>query len=157
MMHDQSGLAMDWTAAHNDGLQSWRFIQRGAAMEQLIRDDISEAFDDAGPAEVMLAGLGVSHFDQELLGHHCPELAPRDRGGRLHYATFDASVAGRVLNLPKCSQELLLDLSKAGEVKASGIANEVADWSLEYAREHRADDDVAMGLIYARWLRSRTL
>jgi hypothetical protein len=156
-MHDQSRLAMDWTANRSDELYSWRLIRHGAALEQLICEDIASAFDDMGPAEVMLAGLGVSHFDQSLLGYHCPTLAPRDENGRLHYATFDASVAGRVLNLPKCSKELLLALSTAGEVKADGITHETGGWSLEKAREHRADDDVAMGLIYARWLRARSL
>lgn len=158
-MHDKSGLAEQWAAAW-DGMASadwWRVIRNGEALEQMISNDIGEALDykDEG-TEIMLAGLGVSHFDQNVLAYHCPRLAPTP-AGRLHYATFDPSVAGRVLKAPKCDRALITELIENGLVDDPSISGEFADYDPRQLVEHRAADDVVMGLLYAQWLRGRSL
>lgn len=153
-MHETSGLADEWTRA---------IYSAPGDVGQAIADDLARAHtgDDD---KVYLAGAGVSHFDQDLLGLHVPEFARMDDGGRLHYRTFDVSVgamtAGLRHSVEAASVIDLLAISRVrhrrdgitlmrGDCKAAVSGN----LDLHSVRAHRAADDVAVALAYARALR----
>lgn len=153
-LHGTSGLTDEWTKA---------IYSEPNDVGQTIADDLTEAHV-SGDDKIHLAGAGVSHFDQELLGLHVPEFARHDDGGRLHYRTFDVSVGAMVAG-PGYSvgtSGLINLLAEPGVRRQRdsvtvmrGECPAVASGNLDlYAvREHRAADDVAVALAYARALR----
>lgn len=153
-MHEKSGLAREWSRAV-PGLQLARTI------EERILEDLAFAAEGDEPSTVYMAGAGVSHFDQDLTALHMPRLAPRDQGGGLHYRTFDVSVAGMVLSGGSVDilQALTVGhgnpfcrcLCMRGDCEAimGGVLR------LDGVIPHRAADDVATSLAYARMIRGR--
>lgn len=154
-MHRQSGLAAEWPD---------RVHVEAEAVGELITNDLGVTRD--GDGEVYLAGAGVSHFDQRLLAMHVPSLAPKDEGGRLHYRCFDVSVAALVFGAPSMSVASMRELHGVPPQVDGGlllcpclaIDGPVPTFNgllvLDSIAPHRAADDVALTVAYARALRS---
>lgn len=164
-MHEESGLTQAWRdayASHVEGVgpDAWRFYTDGFELQEAISTDIDAMSRRYGKVPIHIAGSGVSHFDQALLGAHCPKL-----GARLHYRAFDPSVAGDVVGLMRPADADMATLLEGIASNYQGnmielenyghLHNEHLPGLLTYGRAHRADFDVLQGLAWARLLRSR--
>lgn len=154
-MHEQSGLTRAWAHAEK-GLQLCTTVE-----ERILSDLVMTAGSDEPPT-IYMAGAGVSHFDQDLTTLHMPRLAPVGEGGKLHYRTYDVSVANLVLG--HGSRDILTTLKDVHEVgtrcqclRMQGECEAIVGGvlRLDGVIPHRAADDVATSLAYARWLRHR--
>lgn len=150
-MHDVSGLAKEWADAS---------YLPARVIEQRILDDLAFTAGSDEPPTVYMAGAGVSHFDQDLTTLHMPRLAPRGQGGTLHYRTFDTSVAAMVLGVPMDAHAALSEVHSEGPQQCSCLRMQgeceavmSGDLVLSGVTPHRAADDVAVSLAYARMFR----
>ncbi len=174
-MHKNSGLRDQWRAACKRNPRS--ILTSGRALETLILEDVDAvaAADD----RVVLAGAGVSHFDNHVLAKHCPGLQgslpvqPTDPRPMAYY-TIDSSVAWRALGKPDTSEvrgwrddpfrtrhaEVGVDQrgDATGRLIRSGCdcRDDCCDvvFDLDAVIEHRAADDVVKALVDLRRLRA---
>lgn len=99
-MHQKSGLAGDWDAENER-----RVIRNVHGLTRLIDDDLALAgFEGWEGDRVVLAGAGVSHFDNHILSFHAPGFYPPSSGfidGMWAYwRTLDTSMLWRTLGAP---------------------------------------------------------
>lgn len=178
-MHEETGLADDFRLAASGGdlYSANRLLTSGAALEQLILDDLAECYSVYTPKSIHLAGLGVSHMDQQVLGYHCPRLATTNEGGLLHYRAHDPSVARMVLGFGASTEE---EYASSRAMVADELDSPAPCRMVEFDRPvragaedgrprnrvritdllrattaHRAADDVVDGLAWAEWLRRK--
>lgn len=158
-MHRESGLVDEWRSA-----PELSRLTQVADLSRVLVDDLLAAGWVGGKRDIVyLAGAGVSHYDQAVIGAlgalRKPSLEPI-----LHYRTADSSVAATLLGveMPKTPYELgtLVDKYAAPgvlDLDTDGTTRRLAfpDGTINVAelRNHRAADDVAFSLVFARCLR----
>ena len=160
-MHAESGLTEAWTLARGEYTEPghWDFVHSGAELNHLLLSDLGRAVRhgdvDHNGFQVMLAGAGVSHFDQGVLGMHCPAFKVRVGESMMHYRAFDTSVAHGVLGLPDV--EFADELAWLGNLMPSLITEdgEVTDLRSWKLTPHRAGSDVIEAWTHAHYIRER--
>lgn len=161
-MHDMSGLrdALENTA--NDPVASLSMVTTANGLWRLIADDLASVGYDFTEDSLVLAGAGVSHFDNRVFAHHMPSRFPL-AGGRTGYAYWqhDVSVAARVIgeNTWGKLKSQALELPPTHPIYRAN--NPDAAIGNYFVRDrlvgHRAGDDVAQALIDGRILRAATV
>lgn len=119
-MHEKSGLTRDMVDAADAGLLPNLAEVEGDILDQLVR------LGGKNDVSVVLAGSGVSHFDQQVINEQMPGLA-----SWLDYYTIDVGTIRRFYSMATGT-----DLVDANEAKT-----------------HRADDDIRCHLTEARAFR----
>lgn len=178
-MHEETGLAEEFRLAASGGdlFSGSRLLTTGGALEQLILDDLAEAAAGYVPDSIHLAGIGVSHFDQQVLGYHCPRLATTNDGGLLHYRAFDPSVGRQIVGMDgsgddyaaQMRERMAVDLDAPAPCRMVEFDRPVRPAAPDHrptnrarisdllrdTTSHRAADDVVEGLAWAEWLRRK--
>jgi oligoribonuclease (3'-5' exoribonuclease) len=153
-MHEQSGLRDALEHAHRDPVASLRLLTTAADLERLIREDLADVGFDRFGDQLVMAGAGVSHFDNRVFAHHLPSLFPLGGHGFYAYWQHDVSVAARVIgenawNEIKTSARAV---SPDGSSIYEGFDGDRFD--PETLIGHRAADDVVRALLDGRILRA---
>lgn len=178
-MHKASGLRDELQRAANNPVESLRMVTTANGLWRLIADDLADVGYDFSGDSLVLAGAGVSHFDNRVLAHHMPSRFPLGGDGRTGFAYWqhDVSVARRVIgertwedlkskvNNPKRSlkvygcQVVLPEREGYAPVRVNQVpdAEEFGEAPFVFMPDeftgHRAADDVAWALIDGRILR----
>lgn len=154
-MHEQSGLRDALQAATRDPVDSLRLLTTAADLERLICEDLADVGFNRFNDQLVMAGAGVSHFDNRVFAHHMPHLFPLGGGTGYAYWQHDVSVAARVIGE-----------NAWGEIKSSALTLpdgspifdgfEGALFDPQHLIGHRAADDTIRALIDGRILRAAT-
>jgi hypothetical protein len=178
-MHDDSGLHAEWIAASQE--RPYRLLRCANDFIRLVEEDLDRIRFDNLHDRLVLAGAGVSHFDNDLLTEVFDGFYPNRPivSGSWLYWCFDTSVAVRVAGAREAIDELAAQLAKpvdsGDEILPFSLVacevgpeqdetdrlvltgkrgnGEVAEFVREYAVQHRAADDVVCSLLDARALR----
>jgi hypothetical protein len=180
-MHTDSSLRAEWVLTAEQ--RPYRLLRHATDFTRLAEEDLDLVRFDNQHDRLVLAGAGVSHFDNDLLTVVFDGFYPERPiiGGSWAYWCFDTSVAVRVAGARDAVDELATRLAKpvdSGEeiLPFSLVACEVGpeqdetdrlvvsnkrgtdeggleEFVRDYAVEHRAADDVMCSLLDARALR----
>lgn len=170
-MHATSGLAEQWMAANASHIA---VLRHSAELHRLIADDFEDAAvqvgAEPGDCRIVLAGRGVSHFDNRVLARHrvmCfDQVDDTDAPINVAYFQHDVSVAARVLGIQTSALHLGLDGQPFRVVACQeGVVDDACTHLLKQADgpkefdlkglvPHRAADDVVEALVTARLLRA---
>lgn len=93
-MHRENGLSLEW-AQFATGPDRGRILRHWQEVERILLDALDAAgWRDLGRGQVILAGGGVSHYEDRFLREFCPRVFDDKR---VHYAVTDTSTVLRTL------------------------------------------------------------
>lgn len=179
-MHEDSGLREAWICAAQESPR--RILTHPRDLFRLVAEDLDSVA--ATPDDrLVLAGAGVSHFDDSVLTEAFDRFYPRrpviDGGtsplGTWHYRCFDTSIGLWVGDARALTERVLeraygadadasdvvpfsvIESEQGAEAEVAHLVRSDGDESYEFARSaavgHRAADDVVWSLLDARALR----
>lgn len=174
-MHEGTGLKTSLQYVKHDPINSLRLLTDARDLARLIAEDLADVGYNREQDRLILAGAGVSHFDNRVFDHHLPGMFPLAGESPTGYAYWqhDVSIARRVIgentwaeleskiNNPKRSLRVYgCQVVVAEQGYAPVRVNAVPD-ALEFDEPpfvfmpdeltgHRAADDVVRALIDGR-------
>jgi hypothetical protein len=177
-MHTDSGLRAEWIKTAET--RPYRLLRSANDFTRLVEEDLDLIRFDNQHDKLVLAGAGVSHFDNDLLTVVFDGFYPERPivGGNWKYWCFDTSIAVRVAGareaIDELSDQLAADTYESGAeilpfhllacqkgpeqdgldhlISASSNSG-VEEFVRSAAIPHRAADDVVCSLLDARALR----
>jgi hypothetical protein len=179
-MHEDSGLREAWMRAAQDNPR--RVLTHSRDLFRLVAEDL-DSLAATSDDRLVLAGAGVSHFDDSVLAEVFERFYPRrpvidgsgSPLGRWHYRCFDTSIGLWVGDARQLTERVLevaygadkdasgtvpysvIESEEGAEAEVSHLVRSDGGDTSEFVRSaaigHRAADDVVWSLLDARALR----